>query len=159
MPPPPLSVNSPKKQIIYRVKKIPSHVILIEKKSDKGNSNEENSDKESSGKKRSDEKNWIKFFLQFFSIYKNGKYYKKQRKASKRSMWKILKSFWRRIKTKDEKTSQTDIKIFLNNKSRNYLSIWENNTCRITRSYLVTLEILGQSNLFYGLVLEILGKF
>ena len=40
-----------------RVKKIPSHVILIEKKSDKENSNEENSNKESSDKKRSDEKN------------------------------------------------------------------------------------------------------
>ena len=134
-------------------------LFWYKKKSDKGNSNEENSGKESSGKKRSDEKNWIKFFLQFFSIYKNGKYYKKQRKASKRSMWKILKSFWRRIKTKDEKTSRTDIKIFLNNKSRNYLSILENITYRITGSYLATLKILGQSNLFYGLVHEILGKF
>ena len=54
---PPLSENSPKKQIMNRVKKIPSHVILIEKKSDKENSNEENSNKESSDKKRSDEKN------------------------------------------------------------------------------------------------------
>ena len=50
LPPPPLSENSPKKQIMNRVKKIPSHVILIEKKSDKENSNEENSDKESSDK-------------------------------------------------------------------------------------------------------------
>ena len=57
LPPPPLSENSPKKQIMNRVKKIPSHVILIEKKSDKENSNEENSNKESSDKKRSDEKN------------------------------------------------------------------------------------------------------
>ena len=50
------------------------------------------------------------------------KYYKKQRIASKRSTGKVPKSFWRR-KKKDEKTLETDIKIYLEKKNKRKLSI------------------------------------
>ena len=51
------------------------------------------------------------------------KYYKKKKKSFEKKHVKDTKIFQKRKKTKGKKTCETDIKIFLQYKSRNFLSI------------------------------------
>ena len=71
---------------------------------------------------------------------------------------KNIKIFLKKKKVKDEKRSETEIKILFEEQKHILLEYMKKYYLAHKKWLLVTLKILGQSNLFHGLFLEMLGN-